>query len=112
MTDDNKASEPSEHIRVDVGGNNSAVNTGVGGQATGLFALLGSGAGLAAAAKYGADVAKTALTERGKTRREQLNQDGQTERARIAAGSNSPAPAEPDGEGPPDGAPAAPGGAA
>ncbi|MFD5815696.1 hypothetical protein [Streptomyces sp. NPDC127038] len=65
---------------------------------------------MAAAVKYGFDVAKTPLTERGKTRREQLRQDGQTERARIAAGSTSPAPAEPDGDGPLEDDAAAPGG--
>ncbi|GAA2794672.1 hypothetical protein GCM10010441_19890 [Kitasatospora paracochleata] len=53
-------------------------------------AALGSGAALGAALKYGADLAKTALTERGETRREKLRQDGETERARIAKGTAAP----------------------
>ncbi|GAA2811064.1 hypothetical protein GCM10010441_39620 [Kitasatospora paracochleata] len=52
--------------------------------------VLGSGAAIGAAVKCAADVAKTALTERGETRREQLRQDGETERARIAKAAAAP----------------------
>ncbi|MFD5819369.1 hypothetical protein [Streptomyces sp. NPDC127038] len=110
MTDDNKASEPepSKDTRIEA---TEAGSVASGGSSYGLITVLGSG-GVAAVVKYGSDVAKTALTERGKTRREQLNQAGQTDRARIAAASDSPAPAEPDDDGQPDDAQAAPGGAA
>ncbi|MFF3412772.1 hypothetical protein ACFYW8_42925 [Streptomyces sp. NPDC002742] len=110
MTDEDEA----PRARTVSSGCNSPTHTGGGHQSISFFgALIGSGAALAAAVRYGFDVAKTALIERGKTRREQLRQDGQTDRARIAAGSASPAPGEFEAQGEsPEGDAAAPGNAA
>ncbi|MEU6278186.1 hypothetical protein ABZ871_38200 [Streptomyces populi] len=69
---------------------------------------------MAATVKHWVDLGKTALTERGKTRREQLRQDGETERARIAAGTTPPAaptPEPPVSDEPPEDDAAGPGAA-
>ncbi|MEU1592822.1 hypothetical protein ABZ468_08150 [Streptomyces sp. NPDC005708] len=73
---------------------NKGGRDGTAGWPDWLNAAMGWGAVIAASVKYGVELAKTALTERGKTRREQLRQDGETERARIAKGTASPAPEE------------------
>ncbi|MFF5402932.1 hypothetical protein ACFY8K_02170 [Streptomyces misionensis] len=51
---------------------------------------LSTPAAIAAAAKYGTQALTTAMTQRGETRREQIRQDAETERARIAQQSTQP----------------------
>ncbi len=48
-----------------------------------IATAAGSTAAIAAGLRYGADLAKTALTQRGETRREQLRQDGETRREEL-----------------------------